>query len=380
VPARQAELAPVLQSLYYRTELGSRRSRVRLVAYTDNIERGGADVSMSHLLAQLEPAIEVAVVGVSREIVEWVAAARPGAATHVVPRPRSGHDWRSLRAHLSVLRRADPDILHVNLSSPWSCQYAIAAAEVLRRPRIVAVYQLPRPPRSRAQLRMKRLTARGVDRHVGVGERTSREIEETVGLPPESVLTIHNGVPDETRRPAARPRPGTLIGAIGRLEPQKGYDILIRALGEIEEATLVLVGEGSERPALEQLARSVGVADRIAWIGWSDDARSYLGTFDVFAFPSRFEGFPLAVLEALLARNAVVASDVGSIADAVRDNETGLLVPPEDPRACADAIRKLIADNALRTRLGSEGRRLVLARFTAEHMTRAFESLYDQLV
>jgi glycosyltransferase involved in cell wall biosynthesis len=353
---------------------------VRLVAYTDNIERGGADVSMSHLLARLDPAVEVAVVGVSREIVEWVAAGRPTAAMHVVPRPRSGHDWRSLRAHLSALRRAEPDILHANLSSPWSCQYAIAAAELLRRPRIVAVYQLPRPPRSRAQLRMKRLTARGVDRHVGVGERTSREVEEIIGLPAESVLTIHNGVPDETRRPAPRPRPGPLIGAIGRLELQKGYDILIRALGEIEEATLVLVGEGSERAALEQLALSIGVAERIAWIGWSDDARSYLGTFDVFAFPSRFEGFPLAVLEALLARAAVVATDVGSTAEAIRNGETGLLVAPDDPSALGHAIKKLLADEPLRQRLGGEGRRLVLERFSAEHMTRAFESLYAELV
>jgi glycosyltransferase involved in cell wall biosynthesis len=353
---------------------------VRLVAYTDNVERGGADVSMSHLLARLDPAVDVTVVGVAAEIAEWVASARPTAVTSVVPRPRSGHDWKSLRAHVDALRRARPDIVHANLSSPWSCQYAIAAAGLLRRPRVLTVYQLPRPPSSRRQLRTKRLTSRAVDRHVGVGERTSREIEELIGLPEGTVFTIHNGVPDEPHRTAPRPYPGPLIGAIGRLEPQKGYDILIRALREIEDATLVLVGEGSERAALEQLARGVGVADRVVWTGWSDDARSYLGAFDVFAFPSRFEGFPLAVLEALLARAAVVASDVGSTAEAVRDGETGLLVPPEDPAAIARAIRKLLADEPLRHRLGEQGRRVVLERFTAEHMTRAFESLYEKLL
>jgi glycosyltransferase involved in cell wall biosynthesis len=218
-----------------------------------------------------------------------------------------------------------------------------------------------------------------VDRHVGVGERTSREIEELVGLPSGSVLTIHNGVPDETPATAARPRPGPLIGAIGRLEPQKGYDILIRALRQIDDATLVLIGDGSERSALEQLAGRVGVADRVHWLGWSDDARRHLETFDVFAFPSRFEGFPLAVLEALLARRAVVASDVGSTAEAVRDGETGLLVPPEDSAALACAIRKLLAEAELRQRLGEQGRQLVLDRFTAGHMTRRFESLYEEL-
>jgi glycosyltransferase involved in cell wall biosynthesis len=227
---------------------------------------------------------------------------------------------------------------------------------------------------------MKRLTSRGVDRHVGVGERTSREVEELFGLPAGSVVTIHNGVPDERRQPAPRTRPGPLIGSIGRLEAQKGYDILIRALVAIEDATLVLVGEGSERAALEQLASEVGVAERVVWVGWSEDARNYLGTFDVFAFPSRFEGFPLAVLEALLARAAVVATDVGSIGEAVRHGETGLLVPRDDAAALADAIRKLLTDEPLRRRLGEQGRRLVLERFTAEHMTSAFESLYEELL
>jgi glycosyltransferase involved in cell wall biosynthesis len=353
---------------------------VRLVAYTDNVERGGADVSMSHLLGRLDPAVDVVVLGVSPEITEWVAAARPTAATHVVPRPRSGHDWKSLRAHLSALRQARPDIMHANLSSPWSCQYALAAAGLLRRPRVVAVYQLPRPPRNRGQLRMKRLTSRAVDRHVGVGERTSREVEELVGLPPGTVLTIHNGVPAETSHSAPQSLRRPIIGSIGRLEPQKGYDLLIRALSTIEDATLVLVGDGSERAALEQLASKLGVAERVEWLGWRDDARTYLRAFDVFAFPSRFEGFPLAVLEALLARVAVVATDVGSIAEAVHHEATGLLVPRDDSDALADAIRKLLTDESLRRRLAEQGRRLVLERYTAEHMTHAFESLYEELL
>ena len=353
---------------------------MRLVAYTDNIERGGADVSMSHLLTHLDPTVDVTVLGVSREITEWVAAARPTAATHVVLRPRSGHDWRSLQSHLSALRKARPDIVHANLSSPWSCQYAIAAGGLLRHPRVVAVYQLPRPPKSGRQLRMKRLISRAVGRHVGVGERTSREIEQLVGLPHGSVFTIHNGVSDEDSEVAPQPAPGPVIGAIGRLEQQKGYDLLIRALREIEGATLVLVGDGSERPILRELARTVGVAERVVWAGWSNNPRSYLTTFDVFAFPSRFEGFPLAVLEALLARRAVVATDVGSVAEAVRDGETGLLVPPEDPFALACAIQRVLADEPLRSRLGEQGRRLVLERFTATHMAHAFESLYAELL
>jgi glycosyltransferase involved in cell wall biosynthesis len=99
----------------------------------------------------------------------------------------------------------------------------------------------------------------------------------------------------------------------------------------------------------------------------------------VFVLPSRFEGFPLALLEALLARTAVVAADVGSVPDVVRDEETGLLVPAENPAALADAIRRLLADRDLRGRLGEQGRRLVLERFTADHMAQGFDRIYREL-
>jgi glycosyltransferase involved in cell wall biosynthesis len=177
--------------------------------------------------------------------VERVAAARPSAATRVVPRPASGHDRQSLAAHLAAIRDLRPDVFHANLSSPWSCQYGIAAAVLRRRPRVVAVYQLAVPPVSGRQRRAKRLTARGVHRHVGVGERVSRDVEALVGLSEGSVRTIHNGVPDRPAAPARRPEPGPLVGAIGRLEYQKGFDILLRALAEVRGAGLCIVGDGS---------------------------------------------------------------------------------------------------------------------------------------
>ena len=352
---------------------------MRLVAYTDAVELGGADLSMAHLLERLDSAIDVTVLGVSQPIVERIARARPTASTSVVDPPRSGHDLRSLTEHLRLMRELAPDILHANLASPWSCQYAVAAAALARRPRIVAVYQLAVPPLSGRQRRAKQVTARAIDRHVGVGESTSREIEKLMGLARGSVYTIHNGVPDEDTAVALERRRPPLVGTIGRLEPQKGVDVLIRAFAEVEDASLLVVGDGSERGKLEELARDVGVSDRVEWKGWSDEPRSYLPSLDVFVLPSRNEGFPLAMLEALLAGIAVIASDVGSVAEAIRDGETGLLVPPEDHEALAAALQRLLADEALGRGLGEKGRRLVLDHFTADRMARAFESLYDEL-
>jgi glycosyltransferase involved in cell wall biosynthesis len=328
---------------------------------------------------RLEPSIDVTVVGVSERIVERVARGRRSASSHVVARPRSGHDLRSLLEHLRLIREIAPHIVHASLASPWSCQYAIAAAALARRPRVVAVYQLAVPPMSERQRRAKRLTARAIDRHVGVGDRTSREIETLVGLPRDSVRTIHNGVPDELPAVAREQQRRPLVGSIGRLEPQKGVDVLIRALAYVEDATLLVVGDGSERERLEELARVVGVSERVDWHGWSETPRNYLGALDVFVLPSRNEGFPLALLEALLAGTAVVASDVGSVAEAIQDGETGLLVPPDDHVALAGALRRLLADESLGPRLGERGRQFVLDHFTADHMAEAFQSLYHEL-
>src|SRR5205823_4013374 len=130
-------------------------------------------------------------------------------------------------------------------------------------------------------------------------------------------------------RGAAGPRraDGPVIGAIGRLAPEKGYDLAIHALRDLPEATLVLVGDGSERERLEAIARELGVAERVQFTGWSDEPRRYLPGFDAFVLPSRQEGFPLAVVEAMLAGLPVVAADVGSVSEAVVDEETGYLVP-----------------------------------------------------
>jgi glycosyltransferase involved in cell wall biosynthesis len=353
---------------------------MRLVTYTDTQELGGADLSLMHLLGSLEPDIDATVVGVTQPIVERIAAARPGTRTLVVPRPRSDHDWRNLATHVSALRALRPDVLHASLASPWSCQYAIAAAALVRRPRVVAVYQLPVPPMNARQRLTKRVTSRAVDCHVGVGVRTSREIEELIGLRVGSVRTIHNGVPDVEVSAAPRLTDTPIVGAVGRLAFQKGFDVLIRAMREVDNATLVLIGDGADRTELQTLARQVGVADRTIWAGWSEDARSHVRSFDVFVLPSRFEGFPLAVLEALLAEKPVVATDVGSVGEAVITGETGVLVPPDDAGALAAAIRQLLADDQLQRRMGVRGRQLVLSRFTAAHMARSFSELYDELL
>jgi glycosyltransferase involved in cell wall biosynthesis len=170
-----------------------------------------------------------------------------------------------------------------------------------------------------------------------------------------------------------------VIGSLGRLEPQKGYDVLVHSLSELPGVTAVIVGEGSERGRLVRLAERLGVSERLVLPGRSDDARRYLTIFDVFVLPSRFEAFPLAIVEAMLAEVPVVATDVGSVSEAVLEGQTGTLVARDDPSSLAGAVRDLLEDPQRARELGRRGREVAVERFTSAAMARAFEALYDEV-
>jgi glycosyltransferase involved in cell wall biosynthesis len=118
----------------------------------------------------------------------------------------------------------------------------------------------------------------------------------------------------------------------------------------------------------------------VHWVGWSDTPRSYIAAVDVLAVPSRVEAFPLVILEAMLAGRPVVASAVGSVDEAVTDEVTGLLVPPDDPAALAAALGRLVGDADLRVRMGARGRERAVERFSIDAMARSYEALYERLV
>jgi glycosyltransferase involved in cell wall biosynthesis len=210
-----------------------------------------------------------------------------------------------------------------------------------------------------------------------VGRRAARLVEDEVGLTSGSLRVIHNGVPPHEAG-GTRLADGLVIGSLGRLHPQKGYDLLVRALVELPDVTAVLVGDGQERSRLERLATDLGIADRLRIMGWRDDPRSYLDGFDVFVLPSRYEGFPLSVLEAMHAGVPVVAADVGSTGEALADGG-GVLVPPEDPVALARTLADLLGDGARRAALGARGREVALRDYTTRAMADRYVELYDEL-
>jgi glycosyltransferase involved in cell wall biosynthesis len=340
---------------------------------------GGAEQNLANLVAHLDPSIEIVVMAVDAGIGRSLTAGRPDAKLVVVRPVRDKYDLGPIWEHVRAVRSLRPDVFHASLATTFACQYGILAA-LLAGARTVVVEQSPIPTASGLQRRLKRLTSRFAAAHVAVGERSARMVEEAVGLPHGRVDVIYNGVDDDAAEPLPRLAGRPVIGSLGRLSNEKGFDIAIRALGELPEATLVLVGDGPERPSLESLATSEGVAERVRFVGWSDEARRYLPGFDVFILPSRFEAFPLAVVEAMLAARPVVAADVGSVDEAVEEGQTGYLFQAEDAGGLAAATGRLLADETLAKRLGDAGRARALTHFTASAMARAYEAVYREVL
>jgi glycosyltransferase involved in cell wall biosynthesis len=242
---------------------------------------------------------------------------------------------------------------------------------------VVAVEHSPFPlPTARSRV-LKRRLERRLDAHVAVSASIARELRATIGAD-ANVRVIHNGVCDvaHDQRPGS---PGRVLGTLARLDRMKGIDVLLRALAQVPDARLIVVGNGPDEASLHALGVAVGVADRVEWTGWMERAAEQLDRFDVFVLPTRAEGLALTICEAMLAALPVVATDVGGNPEVVVDGETGILVPVDDPDALTRAMTTLLDDEMQRTRMGRAGRRRALEEFTAPTMARAYEALYDEL-
>jgi glycosyltransferase involved in cell wall biosynthesis len=369
---------PASQAAPVRAVTPERRRRVTV--YSDATDLGGAEVSLRTLLGALDPSLDVVAVGVEQRVLDFLVADRPDTKTVLLEPVRNKADALRIAAHVRAIRSLRPEIFHANMRIPWSCQYGVLAATMTRGTRILAVEHAPVPPANATQRRLRAWLTTHVDIHVAHSEAAAREIEELSGLPRSTLRVIHLGVPDGPLDPIdERPIAGPTVGSIGRLVREKGFDVLIRALTRLPKVAALVIGDGPERGPLERLAREQGVEDRVVFLGWKEDARRWLTAMDVFVVPSRIEGFGLGIVEAMLARVPVIAAAVGGTAEVIIDEETGWLVPPDDPDALAAAIERVLGDEVLRGRTTRLARSLVKTEFTPEIMAGRFEAMYREL-
>jgi glycosyltransferase involved in cell wall biosynthesis len=283
--------------------------------------------------------------------------------------------------HRSTFARLRPDVLQFNLSMVSSCQWAIFAATTIPRTRIVVVENSPTATWSQGSRWLKRLTARRLAAHIAVGDRTARLIEDDAGLRPNSIGTLYHGAPDVGHEAVDRPTEPTLL-TIARHDPVKGIDVLLDAMVHVDPPTrLVVIGEGTETERLLDQRRRLRLDDRVELrtCPWDRRAADVMWAFDGFVLPSRVEGFPVTVIEAMLAGLPVVATDVGSVDEAVIPGETGWIVPSEDPAALALAMNELVGDLDRATAMGHAARDIAVSRFSVDATVRSYLDLYRSL-
>ena len=200
-------------------------------------------------------------------------------------------------------------------------------------------------------------------------------------MPGLAVLEIPNGVDTGRFFPATRKPDGTCeLLFVGRLAPQKGVDILLNALALIFTGwRLRIAGDGPEREHLSALATTLGLADRVTFLGWTqrDALPELYRSADVFVFPSYDEGMPNVVLEALASGLPIVATRIAGNDQLVVDGENGALVPPGNPAAFANALLPVLADRTLRTAMGESSRRIAVERFSWTRSAAAYEKLFS---
>jgi glycosyltransferase involved in cell wall biosynthesis len=245
---------------------------------------------------------------------------------------------------------------------------------------IVLVDHLPVPGlRLRGRL-LQRLLTRVSAARVSVGYRSSRLLESIVGLPEGTVLTVHNGVPaPDARPPTAAAQDGLRVAAICRLVRQKGLDILLRAMVEVPEVRLTIAGSGELEADLRRLVAELGLTGRVELVGWVDPV-SVLSRVDAVVVPSRNEGLPLVLLEAMHTGLPVIATPVGSVPEAIEHGVSGLLVPPEDHVALAGALRELASSSELRTQLGAAAKVRAQQDFSPEAMALGYDKIYSAVL
>ena len=366
-----------------------------VVHFIDTTAFGGAERALLHLLRATDrrrwrPVLFHHDAPGLQALFEAVTAA--GIERRCVAPMRGPRGLADLPAFAHALRAEAPAVFHAHLNWPLACSGGILAAALNRVRAVVATVQLfsPLPP-ARTISWQRHLVTRAVGRYIGVSRAVARDIEQSLRVPCGRITVVPNGVPvapvaahgscsaGGTGPARQHPTRHTVL-TLARLEQQKGLTYLLEATARLPEVDLVIAGEGSERAALERHARTLGIAERVSFLGFRRDTASLLASADLFVLPSVLEGLPLAVLEAMAARLPVVATDAGGTGEVVRDGETGLLVPPGDVGALAIAIRRLLDDRTAADRLARAGQALVSQRFSAAATARSVMDVYDQLL
>ena len=366
---------------------------VRIALFAPLLGTGGTQRHIQQVVALLDPArfhVEVLTLRAGGEVEDELRAGGVSVRSlSVGARLGSARTLRAIVAAARALRRGRIDVVH---GYQWRPALVGALAGRLAGVPLRLASKRSLTGEDRQAERAWRHIARQVDTVIVNADALRVEGEER-GMRCRWAL-LQNGVDTDHFR-LAPPDPGAraalgldpqrpVVGTIGRLEDRKGHDQLLRAAGTMlaggngRRPQIVIVGDGPLREKLQAQAHSLGVADSVRFVGTVADVRPSLAAMDVFVLPSHAEGMSNALMEAMAAARPVVATAVGGNTEVVVDGKTGVLIPPADPAAIADAIAALLRDPDRAAGLGAAAREFVTRRFGARARVAELEHLYEE--
>lgn len=297
-------------------------------------------------------------------------------------------DWSAVVQIRSLLAKHDVDVLHPH--GYKADLYALAAASRNRVALLSTSHNWPSNLLSmRVYAGLDRLALRRFDKVIVVSDAVA-DVLRRWGVAAEKVALIPNGIDLDRFRsavPKLRNEIGVnrpLVGFVGRLVPEKGGALLMRAAKQVlavyPNATFVLVGEGPAHQEWKALAGELGIGKQVVFAGVRDNMSEVYASFDMVVLPSLIEALPMCLLEAMAAGKPVIATRVGAVPRLVVDAQTGLLLEPADHNALATAIIRLLGNPDLACQLGQNGRAHVVQNFSAEAMAKNYIGMYEQVL
>jgi len=361
----------------------------------DSLRTGGAESMLASLVEELAAArcAQVVVLAPSlhdadpelRARIERVARTAQTGTSRLA-------DPRLLRGIGACARASGAEIVHSHLSTATIASRPVAAA--LRVPHVTTIHTMPGPRMQDLphHTRLDGLTSLLSARLVAPTAIIARGYAARWRVPAARMRVIGNppaAPPAAGDRDVARAALGVadgerLVLCVSRLEPEKGLTELVEAIPALADAApharVAVAGAGREEASLRARIDELGVADRIRLLGRRSDVGDLLAAADAFCLPSRHEGLPLSVLEAMRAGLPCVVTAVGGIPDVIADERSGLLVEPGDPAALSAALARVVSDEGLASRLGDAASAIVERSYAPAVVARAYADLYTELL
>ena len=357
---------------------------------------GGSSSRVLSLMARAKPGT-VALAGLRSGAITRQAI-QLGLPVHIVASHKA--DPRLLLRIVQIIRRGGYNVLDSqNIQSKFWANLAAIATRTSLVSTLNSWYANEHGKASmkgRMYTSLELFTNQSLDLYITVSEKDRQSLLRA-GLPEEKVELIYNAVDINTsairedtewlRKKFDLPPDSIVCTAVGRLVPVKGYDVLINAVqkiaSQVPQLVCLIVGEGECKEELHKQIRGAGLENRVHLVGYFDrpDAMSILKSSDIFVMPSRYEGTPIALLEAAALARPILASDTGGIPELVQHEEHALLVPPGDPNGLAQGLMKLTLDREFAQALGQNARERIQQKFNLESQVnvtwRAYQKALD---